>query len=204
MAVQRYFFPAVTDTEITYSEIDDMEDNGDMLCTRCKKRTAVVFITAMQGDEKRNEGLCLVCAKELGIPQVKEYMDQMGISDDEVEEFADQMTDITEALDGDSFQHGGTGAFPGFIQNLFGGTLKNFGEKMKSNSENSSGDFWGSDQHKESSVQPEKNHKKKRKTKFLDSYCTNLTQRASDGKLDNIIGREKEIARTIQILSRRQ
>ena len=65
-----------------------MEDNSDMLCTRCKKRTAVVFITAMQGDEKRNEGLCLVCAKELGIPQVREYMDQMGISDDEVEEFA--------------------------------------------------------------------------------------------------------------------
>ena len=57
-----------------------------MLCTRCRKRTAVVFITAMQGEEKRNEGLCLVCAKELGIPQVKEYMDQMGIDDDEVEE----------------------------------------------------------------------------------------------------------------------
>ena len=183
-----------------------MEDNGDMLCTRCKKRTAVVFITAMQGEEKRNEGLCLVCAKELGIPQVKEYMDQMGISDDEVEEFADQMTDITEALDGDSFQHGGTGAFPGFIQNLFGGTLKNFGEKMKNSAENSSGDFFGSeDSRQDSSVRSEKNQKnKKRKTKFLDSYCTNLTGRASEGKLDNIIGREKEIARTIQILSRRQ
>ena len=69
-----------------------------MLCTRCKKRTAVVFITAMQGDEKRNEGLCLVCAKELGIPQVREYMEQMGIDDDEVEEFADQMTDFSELL----------------------------------------------------------------------------------------------------------
>lgn len=66
-----------------------------MLCTRCKKRTAVVFITAMQGNEKRNEGLCLVCAKELGIPQVREYMDQMGIDDDEVEEFADQMTEVS-------------------------------------------------------------------------------------------------------------
>ena len=174
-----------------------------MLCTRCKKRTAVVFITAMQGEEKRNEGLCLVCAKELGIPQVKEYMDQMGISDDEVEEFADQMTDITEALDGDSFQHGGTGALPGFIQNLFGGTLKNFSEKMK-NSENSEAYESESMRRSESETRSEKNQKKKHKTKFLDSYCTNLTQRAEEGKLDNIIGRDKEIARTIQILSRRQ
>ena len=73
----------------------------------------------MQGDEKRNEGLCLVCAKELGIPQVREYMEQMGIDDDNVEEFADEMTDFTEAIDGDSFQRGGTGALPSFIQNLF-------------------------------------------------------------------------------------
>ena len=83
-----------------------------MLCSRCKKRTAVVFITAMQGDEKHNEGLCLVCAKELGIPQVKEYMEQMGISDEDVEEFSDQMTDFTEDIDGDSFQRGGTGSIP--------------------------------------------------------------------------------------------
>lgn len=178
-----------------------------MLCTRCRKRTAVVFITAMQGEEKRNEGLCLVCAKELGIPQVKEYMDQMGIDDDEVEEFADQMTDISEALDGDSFQRGGTGALPGFIQSLFGGSIKSFGDKMKSaeNSEPIS---------EAQSESTEKNHRdnrdsreksgKKRKTKFLDSYCSNLSQRAEEGKLDNIIGRDKEIARTIQILSRRQ
>ncbi|MDE6598711.1 MAG: ATP-dependent Clp protease ATP-binding subunit, partial [Oscillospiraceae bacterium] len=101
-----------------------------MLCTRCKKRTAVVFITAMQGDEKRNEGLCLVCAKELGIPQVREYMEQMGIDDDEVEEFADQMTDFSEAVDGDSFQRGGTGSLPGFIQNLFGGSIKNLNDLL--------------------------------------------------------------------------
>ncbi|MBP1560321.1 MAG: ATP-dependent Clp protease ATP-binding subunit [Oscillospiraceae bacterium] len=179
-----------------------------MLCTRCKKRTAVVFITAMQGEEKRNEGLCLVCAKELGIPQVREYMEQMGIEDDEVEEFADQMTDISEALDGDSFQLGGTGSFPGFIQNLFGGTLKNFTDKMKNSSDSDqiideaadgAEPFSSGDAKKES-----KGRKKKSKTKFLDSYCTNLTERAEEGKLDNIIGRDKEIARTIQILSRRQ
>ncbi|MCH5193446.1 MAG: ATP-dependent Clp protease ATP-binding subunit [Oscillospiraceae bacterium] len=175
-----------------------------MLCTRCKKRTAVVFITAMQGEEKRHEGLCLVCAKELGIPQVKEYMDQMGISDDEVEEFADQMTDISEALDGDSFQRGGTGALPGFIQNLFGGSIKNFNDKMRYNSENHGmqSEMPGTSENRRSDSK-EKNSKKK-KTKFLDSYCTNLSQRAEEGKLDNIIGRDKEIARVIQILTRRQ
>ena len=179
-----------------------------MLCTRCKKRTAVVFITAMQGEEKRNEGLCLVCAKELGIPQVREYMEQMGIDDDDVEEFADQMTDISEALDGDSFQHGGTGALPNFIQNLFGGSIKGFSELMNKKPENGEcGDECCCDDgaHEASAVQQNKGGKeKKKKHKFLDSYCTNLTERAEEGKLDNIIGRDKEIARTIQILSRRQ
>ena len=70
-----------------------------MLCTRCKKRTAVVFITAIQGEEKKNEGLCLVCARELNIPQVKEYMDQMGITDDEIEQFADEMTEFSDDFD---------------------------------------------------------------------------------------------------------
>ncbi len=164
-----------------------------MLCSRCKKRTAVVFITAMQGDEKHNEGLCLVCAKELGIPQVKEYMEQMGISDEDVEEFSDQMTDFTEDIDGDSFQRGGTGSIPNFIQNLLGGfpNIPNFDENKTAPKD----------------VKPKNNkkeEKKNKKHKFLDSFCTNLSQRAEEGKLDNIIGRESEIARTIQILSRRQ
>ncbi|MCH5348367.1 MAG: ATP-dependent Clp protease ATP-binding subunit, partial [Oscillospiraceae bacterium] len=177
-----------------------------MLCTRCKKRTAVVFITAMQGEEKRNEGLCLVCARELGIPQVKEYMDQMGIDDDEVEEFADQMTDISEALDGDSFQRGGTGSLPGFIQSLFGGTIKNFNDKMRYNAENSgvSGEMPHEHTSESKRFDNKDKNSKKKKTKFLDSYCTNLSQRAEEGKLDNIIGRDKEIARVIQILTRRQ
>ncbi len=171
-----------------------------MLCTRCKKRTAVVFITAMQGEEKRNEGLCLVCAKELGIPQVREYMDQMGIDDDEVEEFADQMTDISEALDGDAFQHGGTNSLPNFIQNLFGGSIKNFSDLVSKSSDAANvGENFA-----ETNKEPAKKEKGKKKSKFLDSYCTNLTERAEKGELDNIIGRDKEIARTIQILSRRQ
>ena len=175
-----------------------------MLCTRCKKRTAVVFITAMQGEEKHNDGLCLVCAKELGIPQVKEYMDQMGISDDEVEEFSDQMTDFSDCLDGDSFSRGGTGAFPGFIQSLLGNIPKNFADKLnKAPDSDSNADAEFLDDDFNASKKKDKSMKHK-KTKFLDSYCTNLSQKADDGKLDNIIGRDKEIARTIQILSRRQ
>ncbi|MCD7731389.1 MAG: ATP-dependent Clp protease ATP-binding subunit [Oscillospiraceae bacterium] len=176
-----------------------------MLCTRCKKRAAVVFITAVQGDEKRNEGLCLVCAKELGIPQVKEYMEQMGISDDEVEEFADQMTDITEGSDGDYFQRGGTGSFPNFIQNLLGGLPKGF-EKVVKPSDKADSDDEDDEVSVEETHTPNKKDKsmKHKKTKFLDSYCDNLSRKADEGKLDNIIGRDKEIARTIQILSRRQ
>lgn len=178
-----------------------------MLCTRCKKRTAVVFITAMQGEEKRNEGLCLVCAKELGIPQVREYMEQMGIDDDDVEEFADQMTDFSEAVDGDSFQRGGTGSLPGFIQNLFGGSIKNLNDLLSKKDDGSVSDEFPSDGghvHESRSGRKEKTSDKKKKSKFLDNYCTNLTERAEEGKLDNIIGRDKEIARTIQILTRRQ
>ncbi len=174
-----------------------------MLCTRCKKRTAVVFITAMQGEEKHNEGLCLVCAKELGIPQVKEYMEQMGISDDEVEEFSDQMTDFSESIDGDSFQRGGTGAFPNFIQNLLGSIPKGFADKLNKSGDELDADFTAEDGSDTKTKSKDKSMKHK-KTKFLDTYCTNLSQKADDGKLDNIIGREKEIARTIQILSRRQ
>ena len=175
-----------------------------MLCTRCKKRTAVVFITAMQGEEKHNEGLCLVCAKELGIPQVKEYMDQMGITDDEVEEFSDQMTDFSDSIDGDSFQRGGTGAFPNFIQNLLGALPKDFMENIKPvKAESSEADADGDDETPVDNVKKNKKDKHK-KTKFLDSYCTNLSKKADNNELDNIIGRDKEIARTIQILSRRQ
>ncbi len=174
-----------------------------MLCTRCKKRTAVVFITAMQGDEKRNEGLCLVCARDLGIPQVKEYMEQMGISDDEVEEFSDQMTDYSSLSDGDVFQRGGTGSLPNFIQNLLGSIPKGFPEKLSGRASDNIETDGGTDEAPPKTAQKNKGMKHK-KTKFLDSYCDNLSRKADEGKLDNIIGRDKEIARTIQILSRRQ
>ena len=173
-----------------------------MLCTRCKKRTAVVFITAIQGEENHNEGLCLVCAKQLGIPQVKEYMDQMGMTDQDVEEISDELTDITENDDGGFFKNGGTAGFPNFLQNLMGGLPKGFEAFAKSEpngEEDSTSGETVSEETEKKSKGP-----RQRKMKSLETYCDNLSQKAEDGKLDHIVGREKEIARTIQILSRRQ
>lgn len=173
-----------------------------MLCTRCKKRTAVVFITAIQGEENHNEGLCLVCAKQLGIPQVKEYMDQMGMTDQDVEEISDELTDITENDDGGFFKKGGTAGFPNFLQNLMGGLPKGFEAFAKSQpngEEDSTSDETVSEETEKKSKGP-----RQRKMKSLETYCDNLSQKAEDGKLDHIVGRDKEIARTIQILSRRQ
>ena len=96
-----------------------------MLCSRCKKRPAVVFITAMQGDKKKNDGLCLVCAKEMHVPQIDEYMKQMGISDEELEQISNQMMDM---MDGDSFEMGGSGVMPQFLQNM----IKDTGKALES------------------------------------------------------------------------
>ena len=90
-----------------------------MLCSRCKKRQAVVFITTMNGNEKKNEGLCLICAKKAGISQIDDYMKQMGITDEDLEEFAESFPP-----EGDSFEPGGSGTMPEFFSNLmnkFGG-----------------------------------------------------------------------------------
>lgn len=168
-----------------------------MLCNRCKKREAVVFITSMQGNEKHNEGLCLVCARKMNLPQIKEYMDQMGVTDDELEEFSDAMTSFSDNFDMNMFKQGGTNALPNFFNALFGVNDKeNIGDGAEDQKEN----------HASERIEREKiNEKKKdKKRKFLSSFCTDLTGRAREGKLDKIIGRDKEIARTIQILCRRQ
>jgi protein-arginine kinase activator protein McsA len=89
-----------------------------IMCSKCKKRPAVVFITSVQGSEKKNEGLCLSCARAQNIPQIKEYMDKLGITDEELDQLSDQMMGM---LDGDSFEMGGSGVLPDFITNMFGG-----------------------------------------------------------------------------------
>jgi len=171
-----------------------------IMCSNCKKRPAVVFITSIKGNEKKNEGLCLNCAREKNVPQVAEYMERLGISDEEIDHLSEQMMDM---LDGDSFEMGGSGLMPEFLSNMFGGANKEFEEpesvKEEKNSEPAGKGFFGRTREKDK----EKKDKKKKELRFLNSYCTNLSKKAADGELDNIIGRDKEIARVVQILSRR-
>lgn len=179
-----------------------------MLCSRCKKRPAVVFITAMQGEKKKNDGLCLVCAKELHVPQIDEYMKQMGITDEELEQISNQMMDM---MDGESFEMGGSGVMPQFPQSFMKDPGKIFGN-LKDDGEESN-ELQTADGDEEipsadyteipSGSRRERRSKRKKELRFLGNYCTNLTRRAAEGKLDAIIGRDKEIARVIQILSRR-
>lgn len=160
-----------------------------LMCSRCKKRLAVVFISQMNAKDpqhKKNEGLCLVCAKELGISQVDDYMKAMGISDDDLEAMSNQ---LMEASDGDDFEPGGTN----FLSNLFGGDAANLFSNLAGGMPKAT-DEGGENKPKD----------KKKKLKFLNNYCTNLTQKAREGKLDNVVGRDKEISRVIHILSRRQ
>ena len=157
-----------------------------LMCSRCKKRPAVVFISQMNAKDpqhKKNEGLCLVCAKELGISQVDDYMKAMGISDDDLEAMSNQL------MDGDDFEPGGTN----FLSNLFGGDAANLFSNLAGGMPKAT-DEGGENKPKD----------KKKKLKFLNNYCTNLTQKAREGKLDNVVGRDKEISRVIHILSRRQ
>lgn len=160
-----------------------------LMCSRCKKRPAVVFISQMNAKDpqhKKNEGLCLVCAKELGISQVDDYMKAMGISDDDLEAMSNQ---LMEASDGDDFEPGGTN----FLSNLFGGDAANLFSNLAGGMPKATDE-----------VGENKPKDKKKKLKFLNNYCTNLTQKAREGKLDNVVGRDKEISRVIHILSRRQ
>ena len=158
-----------------------------MLCSRCNKRPAVVFITRMEGNETKNEGLCLTCAKELGIQPVDELLTKFGIGQEELEAMDEQFGELmaTEGEDGaEGFMPGGAATFP-FLQNLFGNAPKKEDEAAA----------------EVSTPSKEKHQEKKRK--FLDSYCTDLTKKAREGLLDAIVGRDREIYRATQILCRR-
>ena len=170
------------------------------LCSRCKKNVAVVFISRMnEKNEMVNEGLCLKCAAQLGLPQVEEMMKRMGITPEDLENInsemmqafggAEEMSDLPEDSGEDDEESGKTATFP-FLNRLFSNSSNPPAEQPRKNA--------GAGQ------QQPAGRKKDQKRKFLDNYCINLSQRARDGKLDAVIGREQEIERVVQILNRRQ
>ena len=169
------------------------------LCSRCKKNVAVVFISRMnEKNEMVNEGLCLKCAAQLGLPQVEDMMKRMGITPEDLENInnemmqafggAEEMNDLPDGEDEDDEESGKTATFP-FLNRLF-----NNGSNPPAEQPREGGN---------AGAQPA-GRKKEQKRKFLDNYCINLSQRARDGKLDAVIGREQEIERVVQILNRRQ
>ncbi|MDD2363115.1 MAG: AAA family ATPase, partial [Oscillospiraceae bacterium] len=164
-----------------------------MVCSRCKKRTAVVFITRIEGEKTVNDGICLVCAKELGIKPVDEFLDKFGITDEDMEQMDQQLGELMNPEDDgeEGFTPGGAATFP-FLQNIFGNIQ---GMPVDDEKKTILGDTAG---------KKEKNSaQKKKKRKFIDTYCTDLTAKAKNGEMDLIVGREREIYRVVQILSRR-
>ncbi|MCI6325272.1 MAG: ATP-dependent Clp protease ATP-binding subunit [Butyricicoccus sp.] len=181
------------------------------LCSRCHKNVAVVFISKMEEGSTSNEGYCLKCAKELGLKPIDSLMRQMGITEDDLDQITDEMTNMHSLMntenddaedeeidpdeddaDGqdDSFDFGGTHTFP-FLDKMFSGN-----DNTETPREESGTDV------REDDARRKKKEVKKRKN--LSAYCTDLTYRAREGQLDAIIGRDSETERVIQILNRRQ
>ena len=172
------------------------------LCARCKKNMAVIFITRIENNESRNEGLCLKCARELHIKPVDDVIERMGLTDDDLESItgdmmemfrnAEDLPDLSGGDEDSDEDDGKTATFP-FLNRLFG------------NSSMQPADDLDQDPRPPKETPPAREGKEPpRKRKFLDNYCINLTARARDGKLDSMIGRAEELERVIQILNRRQ
>ena len=171
-----------------------------MMCTRCKKRPAVVFVSGST-DAQQSQGYCLICAKELGIKPVNDLMEKMGITEEMMESMESELSglmsmdgammptddDDDENGDENGFTQGGAATFP-FLKNIFQGP---------------NGEETTKEQEETDASSRKTDDKKKKKRKYLNMYCTNLTGKAKNGELDAIIGRDNEIARVIQILSRR-
>ncbi len=181
-----------------------------MLCSKCKKRPSVVFVSNT-ADTSDTVGYCLVCAKEMGIKPVTDIMEKMGISEDDLANMQEQMDDLAQSGlfpemdlfgedsgeegeddEDEDFSRGGAPAFPPIFKNLF--NTKEPSDKLSENEKKK----------KDKDTSPKREERRRRKNrKHIDAYCTDLTKRAADGKLDRIVGRENEIDRVIQILSRR-
>ena len=165
------------------------------LCTRCKKNMAVVFISKLEGDKTTNEGLCLQCARKIGLPQVDEMMKRMGMTEEDLETLSTDMLAAVQDMQGadtdddeddeqeDEEEQGHTATFP-FMNRLFNNGANPPPPPPQR--------------------EPRKDKARASKHKFLDNYCICLTERAKEGKLDPVVGREEEIERVVQILNRRQ
>ena len=175
-----------------------------VLCSRCHERPAVIFISKIVDGKTVPEGLCLKCAMEMNIGPIKQMMDSMGITEEDVDSISEQFSSMFPDSDDEDggFEAGGSPTMP-FLQGLFG-DLQNAIQNLPAQQ---SADSQPSRPQKQTTPPPRQSardkKKEQKKRKFLTLYCTDLTARARDGKLDNIIGRDKEIARTVQILCRR-
>ena len=181
------------------------------LCSKCKKNLAVVFITKIENGQTDNEGYCLKCARELGIKPGDDMISRMGLSDEDLDNLNGEMLDTMNGLEGlisgaqnrddepeedeDDENASQTATFP-FLNKLFGNAGNNNpGEALTPQKE----------EPRQNPPRGDKpNGQKNKKRKFLDTYCQNLTQKARDGKLDRIVGRDVETERVVQILNRRQ
>lgn len=160
-----------------------------MICSRCKKRIAVVFITRVDNGKTVNDGLCIQCARELGIKPVNDLVEKMGVTDEDLENMGNELENIMgqgNDENGEGFESGGAPTFP-FLENMF-----NQGDGGQNGAFNN-------ERTKENRPKENKNVKHK----YLDNYCINLTSKAKDGKIDRIVGRDREIYRAEQILCRR-
>ena len=155
------------------------------MCSRCHERPAMFFMTKVEGDKTTQEGLCIKCAMDLNIGPIKQIIQSMGISEDEFDEVSEQ---FNEMFENGSFEPGGAGTMP-FMHNFSA-----MQEGADSGTEEKKNKKFGK---KEKPANPQK------KRKYLTQFCTDLTQKARDGKIDRIIGRDNEIYRSIQILCRR-
>ena len=172
------------------------------MCVRCKKRIAVVFISRMdpQNNEVLNEGLCIQCAREMGIQPVNEMLEKMGISEEDLDRMTNDLTTAMENLsDGEDVEDQGQDAGAPAID-----LPKLFGKMGFPSMTSQSGNSRQGGKETPPSKEDKKEKKSNPKRKTLETFCTNLTAKAAEGGIDRIVGREKELARVIQILCRRQ
>ena len=170
------------------------------LCSRCGERPAVVFIQKMEGDQAVPEGLCIKCARELNIGSINQMIDKMGISDEELEMASEQMASFMENMADFDFGSLGEMFNP---DNMDGAQTMPFGEMFSGALANQDDTSDGDKKNNKKRSKRGKKNSQDEARKYLNTYCNNLTDRAKKGKIDNIIGRESEISRAIQILCRR-